>query len=191
MQLEVEIKTKLEETERSEILCFLYDHGAELLKETIEDDQYFNSPFVDFGKSDEALRLRKTRLLGETNELGRDGLLLTYKGPKIHINSKTRREINIKLEKDQAKSLTKIFNSLGFHKSGTVIKTRTEITFRGFLICLDNVEDLGEFMEIEKIVSDSELIDEIVEKMKSLFPGLSGKEWIRDSYLEMYIKGGA
>jgi len=33
-------------------------------------------------------------------------------------------------------------------------------------------------------------VDLIVKEMKSLLPGLAGKEWIRESYLEMCIKGG-
>jgi len=190
MQLEVEIKTKLEGPERSQILAYLHDHGAELLREIIEEDLYFNSPQVDFKETDEALRLRRTRLVGETNDANRDGLLLTYKGPKIHVDSKTRREINIELKKDQAKSFTALFRSLGYYSGGTVIKTRIEMSYKGFVICLDRIDGLGDFMEIEKIVTDGKLVDEIVEGMKSLFPGLAGKEWIRESYLEMCMKGG-
>ncbi|MDP6155833.1 MAG: class IV adenylate cyclase [Candidatus Thermoplasmatota archaeon] len=190
MQLEVEIKTRLRGSERSEIHVFLSNHGAVLLSETIEKDIYFNSRLVDFRKTDEALRLRRTRAISDLNDGEMDLLFLTYKGPKIDENSKTRREINIELDKDQAKSLTEIFKSLGFHKSGMVIKTRTQMSYNGFVICLDIVEGLGDFMEIEKIVSDGELLEGIVEKMKSLLPGTEEKEWIRESYLEMCVKGG-
>ena len=190
MNLEVEIKTKLDGSEISKILSFLYDRGAVLLEETIEEDHYFNSPADDFRETDEALRLRKIRPTGELidRDLGR--LLLTYKGPKIRLDSKTRREINIDLDMNQGDSLMELFRSLGFRESGKVIKTRREISYEGFVICLDRVEGLGNFMEIEKVISEFKLVDETVDEMKSLITGLAEKEWIRESYLEMCMKGG-
>src|SRR5262245_39530456 len=53
-----------------------------------EADHYFNAPDRDFGKTDEAFRLRS---IGEQNRV-------TYKGPKHPGPAKTRTEIEIPIE---------------------------------------------------------------------------------------------
>src|SRR5207253_9991521 len=53
-----------------------------------EADHYFNAPDRDFGKTDEAFRLRR---VGEQNRI-------TYKGAKQGGPAKTRTEIEIGLE---------------------------------------------------------------------------------------------
>src|SRR5436190_1640007 len=53
-----------------------------------EADYYFNAPDRDFGRTDEAFRLR---CIGQTNRI-------TYKGPKQPGLTKTRTEIEIAIE---------------------------------------------------------------------------------------------
>jgi len=52
-----------------------------------QTDIYYNSPCRDFGKTDEALRLR--------NEGGQ--IFLTYKGKKLDAMSKTRKEVEVEV----------------------------------------------------------------------------------------------
>ena len=66
-------------------------HIAESIKtkEEFQEDIYFNSPIVDFAKTDEALRIRTTKQGDEKH------IFITYKGAKIDSESKTREEIEL------------------------------------------------------------------------------------------------
>lgn len=41
---------------------------------------------------------------------------------------------------------------LGYHQAIHVVKTRTKTKYQDMEICLDEVEELGSFIEVEKIV---------------------------------------
>ena len=94
--IEVEVKAKIESFE--EIKKELEKISAIKTKTEYQKDIYFNSPIVDFAQSDEALRIRKTMSNDNTN------IFITYKGPKIDKNSKTRKEI----EKTKTKAQNQI-----------------------------------------------------------------------------------
>src|SRR5207248_1410561 len=77
-------------------------------------DHYFNHPARDFGRTDEALRLRR---VGEQN-------FITYKGPKIDAATKTRRELELPLPSgsDVGGRFSELLLTLGFVPVGTVSK---------------------------------------------------------------------
>jgi len=113
---------------------------------TIEEaDHYFNAPDRDFGKTDEAFRLR---CIGEQNRI-------TYKGPKQGGVTKTRTEIEIAIEPgtDAAAKFRQFVVHLGYRPTAVVKKRRTSFDFQrdGFNLqaCCDEVETLGRFVEIE------------------------------------------
>uniref|UniRef100_A0A7C4W2S0 Class IV adenylate cyclase n=1 Tax=Geoglobus ahangari TaxID=113653 RepID=A0A7C4W2S0_9EURY len=146
--------------------------NAEFVIEKVEEDAYFNHPCRDFRETDEALRIRRDI----------EGIKITYKGKKIDPETKTREEIKIKV--DDFDKAFKLFEKLGFTLAGWVKKKRKIYRYGEALICLDHIEDLGSFVEIE-IESDDvekakEKIFEIAEKL-----GLSREKIIRASYLEM------
>ena len=68
-------------------------------------DLYFNSPKHDFAHTDEALRIR----------IKEEGAFLTYKGPKLDLETKSRKEISVKVNDHSA--LVEIFESLGFFRA--------------------------------------------------------------------------
>ena len=78
--IEVEAKAKINNFE--EIKIKLNKLNAKKIKTEFQEDIYFNSPIVNFAKTDEALRIRKT------NTEGNEELFITYKGPKIDKKSK-------------------------------------------------------------------------------------------------------
>ena len=57
--IEVEVKAKIDNFE--DMRKKLNDLGAIKTKEEFQEDIYFNSPIVDFAKTDEALRIRTTK----------------------------------------------------------------------------------------------------------------------------------
>ncbi|MEN6452319.1 MAG: class IV adenylate cyclase [Thermoguttaceae bacterium] len=145
-----------------------------------EVDVYFAHPARDFARTDEALRLRRK---GER-------FFITYKGPKVDPTTKTRREIEIPLEGDEARfhAWFALLGELGFTPAGEVKKRRrkAEIPWQGHAVegLLDEVEGLGSYVELE-LIADADGLDTARQCLASLAQrlGLTGSE--RRSYLEL------
>jgi len=164
--LEVEIKAKIKIEGIEHKLSTL---GAKLLGEENQTDVYFSHPCRDFKKTDEALRVRKIK----------DEYFLTYKGPKLDQETKTREEIQIKVNGQ----ILELLKKLGFSRVKEVDKKRRIYEWDNLRICLDRVKNLGEFLEIEsKLWKDKRKIFELLKKL-----GISTRGLIRKSYLEMLI----
>ncbi|HUG89810.1 MAG TPA: class IV adenylate cyclase, partial [Planctomycetaceae bacterium] len=105
----------------------------------------FNHPARDFAKTDEALRIRQN---GGTNRV-------TYKGPKVDLQTKTRREIEIAFGESpgDGERFAEMLRLLGFREVRAVRKRRTpcDLTWdgRSVEVSLDEVDGLGTFVEIE------------------------------------------
>ena len=177
MTVEVEVKIKAYNLEILEEV--LIDKGAIIIDITVQRDHYFNHPSKDFQETDEALRIR------EDGEL----VYLTYKGPKLDKKSKSRIEENVEVKNYDV--VKKILTHLGFKKVLTVTKDRRTYQMRGFTICLDTVESLGTFVEIEKEIDNIEDMvktrDEIFELATDILLN-PHKNGIRKSYLELLLE---
>lgn len=166
--LEVEVKAKIKNLDKFERK--LSEINAKFLKKEIQEDVYFNHPCRDFAKTDEALRIRK--IGNET--------FLTYKGKRLDAETKTREEIEIKCDEEISEILTR----LGFKAVTNVKKTRKEYLFENLHIYVDDVEGLGNFVEIEgKELKDKDKIFEILR-----FFEIEKSETIIKSYLELLIE---
>jgi adenylate cyclase class 2 len=81
-----------------------------------------------------------------------------------------------------------ILLSLGFRKTLDVVKERRIYHYKGAEACLDRIEGLGEFVELELMADNPADIarkrDELIALMHEL--GAEG-ELIRESYLEMLL----
>ena len=174
--IEVEVKAKIESF--SEMEEKLDKIGAIKTKKEFQEDIYFNSPVVDFAQTDEALRIRTTKENDKTN------IFITYKGPKIDKESKTRREIEMGIEDSQ--KCSDIFEEIGFKKVRTVRKNRQYYTFENFEISLDDIEGLDPYMEIEIALSDGEDYSQAQNSIFDLFEKLGITDGFeRTSYLEL------
>ena len=150
---------------------------------TIEEaDHYFNAPDRDFAKTDEAFRLR---CIGDTESV-------TYKGPKQAGVTKTRTEIEIALEPGpQAADRFSPAGAASWLSADAVVKKRRTVTIftaSGFALqaCLDEVETLGRFVEIEIVAEPGDrqrAQDLLLEVVHDL--GLQASE--PRSYLEMVL----
>jgi len=162
--------------------------GFELVGEKLEEDVYFNSPVRDFRQTDEALRVR--REYGET-----ENARLTYKGKKLDSITKTREEITVDVSDSEAMKL--ILQKLGFKAVATVRKRRKIYRLGDVIACVDEVDNLGKFVELEIDVEDAmdagretgleKAREKIAELAKSLGLG-SLEESITSSYLEMLLE---
>lgn len=160
--LEVEVKAPC-----SDAVPKLLELGAEEVRIEWQEDLYFNSPWRDFRETDEALRVRRID----------DRFFLTYKGPRIDSETKTREEIEISVDSRIAELLKK----LGFSESGVVRKKRRIFRLEDLTVCFDSVVGLGFFIEVEsRNLSDKEKIFRLLEKL-----GIGRGDTICKSYLEL------
>ena len=174
--IEVEVKAKIDSFEEMEKK--LEKIGAIKTKKEFQEDIYFNSPVVDFAQTDEALRIRTTKENDNTN------IFITYKGPKIDSQSKTRKEIEMGI--DDSKKCADIFEEIGFEKVRTVRKNRQYYEYENFEISLDDVEELDPYMEIETGLKDGEDYSEAQDEIFKLFEKLGITDGFeRTSYLEL------
>jgi len=176
--IEVELKFKVSSLD--EVRRRLRELGARLLRSEEEVDVYFKHPCRDFGRTDEALRLRARG--GRT--------YLTYKGPRLYSTGKARLEANAVVEGE----IAEILAHLGFEKFAELKKRREVYLLDEFSIYLDEVEGLGSFVEVELLVSSEDLVELAVGKIMGLAAriGLSRDNIVRETYLELFLssRGG-
>jgi adenylate cyclase class 2 len=149
--------------------------GGRSLGSIRERDLYLNHPSRDFSTTDEALRLRRAG----------DSVIMTYKGPKIGLAAKTRREIEVPVGDFEAALL--ILETLGFARVGTVVKDRDRFLLEGIEISLDRVEDLGDFVELETRGGNRQAAED---KLFLMAERLGLETFERRSYLELILRGG-
>ena len=170
--IEVEVKAKIDSFEEMEKR--LENLGAVKSKKEFQEDIYFASPIVDFAQTDEALRIRTTN----------NNIFITYKGPKLNKDAKTRKEVEMSIE--SAGKAKDIFEEIGFKEVRTVRKNRQYYTYENFEISLDDVEGLNPYMEIEISLEDGNAYDDAQKSIFELFEKLGITEGFeRTSYLEL------
>jgi adenylate cyclase class 2 len=135
---EVEVKARARHGPVRERLREL---GADRLGAVVQVDTYYDAPHRDFAATDEALRVRR-----ETPTNGEGRAYLTYKGPLVDDEAKTREEAETPVAADAAAA---ILEGLGFDAAATVRKDRERYALAGYTVALDDVEGLGEFVEVE------------------------------------------
>jgi adenylate cyclase class 2 len=147
--LEVEVKFPVHDFRRIESV--LDSWGAIIEPARRDSDRYFNSPDRDFARTDEALRIRS---IGEQN-------VITYKGPKIDTETKSRVEIEVPLAPGPAAAtdLGDVLIRLGYRPVAVVNKTRRIAQFErsGFSMqaSLDEVDGVGRYAEVETLAPES------------------------------------
>ena len=146
---EVELKFPLADAEP--IVQRLAALGARSAPPVQQTDVYFSHPSRDFAKTDEALRIRN---VGESH-------LVTYKGPVVDSQTKTRREIELSIgNQESCGKFAEILSLLGFRPVREVRKTRQpyHVAWRGreFEAAVDLVVGLGSFVEVETLASEAD-----------------------------------
>jgi len=171
-QIEIEVKSRL--GDRRALERKLRRMGARLHGDVVETDTYYNHPARDFAKTDEALRIR----------ICKGKATLTYKGPKLDQTSKSREEINVASE--DGKGTGAMLEKLGFRKVASVRKKRRVFLLGRFEICVDRVDGLGDFFEIETR-GPKKGYGKLRDEAQALLVRLGGKRTERRSYLELLL----
>jgi len=187
---EVEVKAPINDLES--VRNALEHMGAQQLNSETQNDAYYDHPCRAFQETDEALRLRRrlpySQKLSEDVDESRPLYELTYKGPKIDPLSKTRIELSVGLvDAIAAKSL---LVHLGFRYVAKVVKKRVFYSLDDLTLSLDEVEGVGDFLEIEQVVESKERIEPLREKMFTVLEelGLDPETSTRASYLELLLE---
>ena len=183
--LEIEIKARAESHAR--LIERLSAAGFALADTLLESDTYFNGGGRDFAKTDEALRLRST----ENADTGARAEAITYKGPKLDQLSKMRREYEVGLS--NAPLMRELLCALGYAPVFTVKKCRAYYTRGNITACVDMVEGLGSYVELETIAEENAQNEETVEKLFALLEalGVPRESCTRKSYLELLLEKSA
>jgi adenylate cyclase class 2 len=141
----LEVEMKFAVADFAPLEAALAAKGAAIESPRHDADHYFNAPDRDFAKTDEAVRVRT---IGEKN-------FVTYKGPKIDRETKTRLEIEVPLAdgEDAAADLRRLLTHLRYRPVAVVRKTRriAKFTRDGFnmQMTLDEVDGVGQYAELE------------------------------------------
>ena len=161
----LEVEKKFAISAIGPLIDALGHHGFCLQSDVRHADQYFNHPCKDFAESGEAFRIRRVDGAG----------LVTYKGPRRSGSAKIRLEDEWQLggEDESGDRLEALLNTLGFRPQVVVQKRRRTfvpleseprvdadgmlsadgiLSAGGLSVCVDEVEDLGDFVEIEALV---------------------------------------
>lgn len=135
---EVELKVRADhDTVRDRLTALDVGH----VETVTQEDTYYDAPDRSFADTDEALRVRIETTAGECRTF------LTYKGPLVDDNSKTRTEAETRVTDEAATRA--LLSGLGYEPAATVRKERERYTFEGCTVTLDSVDGLGEFVEVE------------------------------------------
>ncbi|KQC13855.1 MAG: adenylyl cyclase, partial [Methanosaeta sp. SDB] len=119
----------------------------------------------------EALRIR----------VKEEGARLTYKGPKLDSETKSRIELTVRV--DDPKALESILESIGFSRTAAVKKRRTKYALGEAVLAVDEVEGLGTFIEVE--LSGGEDWEDQKRTALEILARLGRPKSIRKSYLEL------
>jgi adenylate cyclase class 2 len=177
-----EVEQKFRVADSGAIARRLQDLGAQEAGVIDQLDHYFNHSSRDFAQTDEALRLRQ---VGDSN-------FITYKGPKLDATTKTRREIELPLPPgpDTLAHFTELLTALGFRPVAQVHKTRRQFRLdwqnHEVEIALDNVQGLGDFVELE-LTADDQTLAAAKSAIASLAAELKLTDNERRSYLELLL----
>ncbi|MCX8195610.1 MAG: class IV adenylate cyclase [Acidilobaceae archaeon] len=166
--IEVEGKYRLKCSALEDMASALERLGLSFRGEREEVDKYFSHPCRDFLITDEALRLRAS-----------GDLTLTYKGPRERGELKRRIEISAKVPAE----IEELLRRLGFEEAVVIRKRRRYYEGPWVLVSLDEVEDLGCFVEIESKRGRAEDVEALA---KSL--GLGEESYVRKTYVELLLE---
>ncbi len=176
--------------DRDRVRDRLAELGAESVGAVEQVDTYYDAPHREFAETDEALRVRRetSRRDGEGGDGGPESFAeLTYKGPLVEAESKTRREVETRVADGDAAG--EAFEALGFDPAATVRKDRERFRLDGFTVTLDAVAGLGEFVEVETEVDAETDVESAREAAFDVLRdlGLDPDDQIRTSYLGLLL----
>ena len=185
-----EVEVKLPITSMESIEETILQAGGVRLNSETQSDIYFDHPCRSFSVTDESIRLRHRTPLGDSSlsDSGFAPIELTYKGPKIDKKTKTRIEYTADL--GSIEPIIAILKHTGFKRVATITKRRVFFDIDGITASIDDVDDVGLYIELELIADGKDSMNAARERILSLLKtmGLDENDLVRESYLELYLE---
>ncbi len=179
----IEVELKFPVASLEEIRSHLQSLGAISEGVSVQADEYFNDPKRNYAKLDIAVRIRQRD----------DEFWLTFKGPNLDPAAKIRKEIEMPLNDAlAAEQMRGVLAGMGLVSVAKDMKRREEFVgcddLSSVHFCLDEVTEVGGFVELELVVESQEGVEPAKLKLIALADqlGLSGST--RTSYLEMLLE---
>jgi len=169
----VEIEAKLKVEDLSVIRQRLQNTGAQQLGEAMETNVFFDTEDRSLLAADEGLRLRQT-----LKATGEKEFVITFKGPRMQGNLKSRKEVEVGVT-DFANA-AELIEVLGYHRVLSFEKKRETWRLDHCNVELDELPILGTFVEIEG-PSESHVV-KVQDKL-----ALSDHKMIKPSYIAMLM----
>lgn len=183
----IEVEVKLKIAEKDKVKRFLLEQGFTLHHFVKEEDRYFDNTSGAIRTSGQAMRIRRVTDM----ETGETFAQINFKGTKMDDRIMTREEQETEIA--DADSVEKILNHLGFYAvEQKVVKYRQQYCRKEMHACLDSVEGLGEFLELEILAERVEEKDKALDKIDWIISGLGDLviEEMNISYLSQLQKLG-
>jgi len=178
-----EVELKFPIPDAADLTLQLIGRGAVQGRVVHQCDLYFRHPSRDFQQTHEALRIRRSG----------DDVFITYKGPIVDKQTKTRHEIEIAVGRtpDDFDRMRELLVMLGFQPVRPVEKTRAVFHLawegRDLELAVDSVDNLGTFLEIEALAEENER-DSARDSILRLAERLNLKNPERRSYLQLVLE---
>ena len=181
--IEAEMKCKIQD--KDAVFRKLLSLGFQEDFHVKETDTYFDNEQGVIRNGDSALRIRETIDLSDGRRLS----MITFKGKKMDLTSMTRPEFETEVE--SADTMEAILNALGYRKvQPVVVKERTQFSLEEMHACLDTVEGLGDFLELEVMVENESERDDTLIRIEDMLEtlGFSLPDTTTTSYLSQLQK---
>jgi adenylate cyclase class 2 len=175
-----EVELKFPIPDAADVTLQLISRGAAQGSVVYQCDLYFRHPSRDFQQTHEALRIRRSA----------DDVFITYKGPVVDKQTKTRHEIEIAIGRkpEDFERMRDLLVMLGFQPVRPVEKTRALFHLawegRDLELAVDSIDDLGTYLEIEALAEEDER-DAARDSILRLAERLDLKNPERRSYLQL------
>jgi len=184
-----EVEVKLPLIDKEAMKKTILQAGGVALNSEKQVDTYYDHPCRSFSETDESVRIRH-RTPTKDPESGHAPVELTYKGPKIDKETKTRIEYTVNLSEKDMESMAQILLNSGFKNVARVVKHREFFDIKGITASLDIVTDVGNYIEFELIAEGKDEMKKAKERILKLVKtlGLNEKDMVRESYLYLYFE---
>ena len=176
----IEIEVKLRIKDVAVLEKKLLEQGYKLIETLRETDTYFDGGINGIKKSGQALRVRRT----VNCVTGKEQSAITFKGEKIDAVSMARLELETVVESGEAAE--RILCALGFYPvQPIVVKIRKILRNGDICACLDDVQGLGTFLELEIMAESEEARPAALERIAGILNniGYTMDDTTRMSYL--------
>ncbi len=173
-----EIEVKFAVAGHGAVVEALAGEGGRLVGSFEQTDQFYDTPGARLRDGGCGLRIRRLVLLaGDAGKIDTRPEV-TFKGPRRKdVRAKIRPEYQTRL--DDAEAMEKIFAACGLEPTAVVCKKRTSYRLQDCQVELDELPDIGCFVEVEG--PDEKTVFAVSERL-----GLTG-EPVGESYLAMVL----